>query len=74
MALSEQDRDWIKLTSRELTYEVVKNVLIEHIANCPHGQKQLTYKHLIVGIVIGASLFGGIGGAGFAIAKAMLGL
>lgn len=74
MALTEQDRDWVQLTARELTYEVIKGVLAEHVKNCPHGQKQLTYKNIIVGVVIGASFFGGLSGAGFAVVKLLLGI
>lgn len=74
MALTEQDREWIKLTSRELTYQVTKDVLEEHIKTCPFGQKQIQIKHIIYGVLIGGSVFGGFSGAGFAIVRALMGL
>jgi hypothetical protein len=62
MALTEQDRDWVQLTARELTFEVTKEVLAEHIKTCPLSQKQINYKHLIIGIVIGVTIVTGSGG------------
>lgn len=62
MALTDQDRDWVQLTARELTYQVTKEVLEEHIKNCPFSQKQINYKHLIIGIIAGAMAVTGGGG------------
>lgn len=62
MVLSKDDREWIMMTSKLLVYKVIKGVLSEHINNCPHGQKQNSFKHLLIGIKIGAGIFGsGVG-------------
>lgn len=72
MALSEPDKEWIKLISEKLTYEVVEKVMLKHIEDCPYGQRQINYKHLIIGIIIGAGLLGG--GSGLMILKSLLGI
>jgi hypothetical protein len=72
MALSEQDKEWVKLISEKLTYEVTERVLSKHVEDCPYGQRQINYKHLIIGIIIGAGLLGG--GSGLMILKSLLGI
>lgn len=72
MALSEQDKEWVQLISEKLTYAVVEKVMLKHIEDCPYGQRQINYKHLIIGIIIGASLLGG--GSGLMILKSLLGI
>ena len=62
MALSEQDKEWVQLTSEKLTYAVIEKVMTKHIEECPFGQKQLNYKHLLIGIVIGVLVVSGGGG------------
>ena len=47
MALTEADKDWIKLLARDVAFKVNKEVLISHIASCPHGQKMIVGKWLI---------------------------
>jgi len=74
MALSPQDREWVQLTARELTFQVTKEVLEEHIKTCPFGKNQYGLKKMIIGVVIGGSIFGGFSGVGFAIIKRLLGL
>jgi len=72
MALSEPDKEWIKLISEKLTYEVTEKVLSKHIEDCPYGQRQVNYKHLIIGIIIGAGILGG--GGGLMLIKSILGI
>ena len=62
MALSNDDKEWVKLISEKLTYEVTEKVLAEHVKQCPINQKQINYKHLIIGIIIGATILTGGGG------------
>ena len=61
--LSEGDRAII----REITFEVWKLVLSQHIQTCPYGQKMKNVKWVLVGVALG---FGASGlGGGYAIAK-----
>jgi len=46
MALSQRDREWVQLTARELTREVLKCMMPEHIEACPHGH---TVQKLVAG-------------------------
>ena len=72
MALREQDREWVRLTSRELVFEVTKEVIKSHIEKCPHGRAILMSKWFLIGICTGPGLLGG--GAGFLLAKLFAGL
>ena len=58
MALSKDDKEWVKLTTRELVFEVSKEVLASHVTKCPYGQKIVKVKTLLIGVVIGGGLFG----------------
>ena len=71
MALSEMDKEWIKLTARELAFAATKEVLRQHIDSCPYGKKLLKAKALMVGIGVGIGLVSGA--TGFAIARAAAG-
>jgi hypothetical protein len=55
MALSEQDRDWIKLVAKEVAAEVGKELIRDHIASCPHGKRLL----VVLSIAAGAGVFAG---------------
>lgn len=58
MVLGPDEKEWIKLTSKEIIRNVVSGVIASHIENCPHGRKQYALKHLLLGIGIGAGIFG----------------
>jgi len=74
MALTEADKDWIKLLARDVAFEVNKEVIATHIESCPHGQKMLVGKWLIVGIFIGCAVASGLGAGGvLAIARLLAG-
>ncbi len=63
MALTTADKEWIKLVTEKVSYEVNKSVLATHIKNCPHGINLKIRKAFVVGICIGAGLAaGGVGG------------
>lgn len=64
MVLGHDEKEWIRLTSKEIIRQVVSGVIAAHIRNCPHGKKMYGFKHLLVGIGIGACAFGS--GLGFA--------
>lgn len=72
MSLTENDKEWVKLKTKEMFFEISKIVIIEHIKTCPYGRSLLLTKTLIIGIVIGAGLLGS--GVGVAIAKLLPGL
>jgi hypothetical protein len=65
MVLDADDREWVQLTTKILVFKVIKGVLLEHVNSCPHGQKQYGFKQLLIGIGIGAGIFGGGSGLGF---------
>ncbi len=66
MALTEGD----KAECKEIAREIVKEVLIEHIASCPIGFTLVKNRMLLVGIFIGTTLAGG--GAGIGIVKLLM--
>jgi len=55
MALNDGD----KAECKEIAREIVKEVLSEHIASCPHGKTILASKMMIVGLFIGCGFTGG---------------
>lgn len=56
MALDEADREWVKLIAKDLAYQVNKDVLQEHVKNCPFAKKMVVGKAYIVGICIGVGV------------------
>ena len=75
MALSEQDREWIKLLAKDVAFEVNKEVMISHIASCPHGQKMIVGRWLVGGVFVGCAISSGLGAGGvLAIAKLLAGM
>lgn len=67
MNLSESDKALFK----EIVREVSKEVLEQHINNCPYGKKIIASMWLIAGIGIGSGLASG--GLVLAIAKVFIG-
>lgn len=55
MALTEGD----KAECKEIAREIVKEVLSEHIASCPHGKTLLASKMFIIGVCTGSGFAGG---------------
>ncbi len=75
MALTKEDKDWIKLLARDVAFKVNKEVLVTHIASCPHGQKMVVGKWLIVGIFVGCAVASGLGAGGvIALARLLAGI
>ena len=75
MPLSKQDQDWVKLMSKEVAFAVNKEVTIQHIASCPHGQRIMLGKWLIIGIFIGCAVASGLGAGGvLALARIFVGI
>ncbi len=64
MALNEGD----KAECKEIAREIIKEVLLEHIASCPHGKSLLVSKWFLVGVCIGCS----IAGSGISLAMAKI--
>jgi hypothetical protein len=65
MEMSPAEKEWIRLVSKEIVRQTISGVLAAHIRSCPHGQKQYGFKQLLLGIGIGAGIFG----SGFGIAN-----
>jgi len=55
MALTEGD----KAECKEIAREIIREVLIEHIASCPHGKTVLASKMFLAGVCIGSGFAGG---------------
>ena len=51
---------------REVARLIVKEVLIEHIASCPHGKSLLASKWMMVGLCFGTSV-ASFAGSSFAV-------
>jgi hypothetical protein len=65
MEMSPAEKEWIRLVSKEIVRQTISGVLAAHIRTCPHGQKQYGFKQLLIGVGIGAGIFG----SGFGIAN-----
>jgi len=47
------------LHCKEIAREIIREVLIEHIASCPHGKTVLASKMFLAGVCIGSGFAGG---------------
>jgi len=65
--MTDQDREWVRLTVETITKDVVKCIIEKHIESCPIGQNFRRGKAIMIGIGIG--LFIGGSGAGVALFK-----
>ena len=75
MALTEADKDWIKLLARDVAFQVNKEVIISHITSCPHGQRMIVGKWMVVGIFVGCAAASGLGAGGvLALARLLVGI
>ena len=54
MALTEGD----KAECKEIAREIIKEVLTEHIAGCPHGIAMRVNKAYIIGVCVGSGIIG----------------
>lgn len=68
MSLSEDEKN----TCKEIARVIVKEVLVEHIASCPHGKAILASKMFMMGLCIGSGFAGG--GLALAVAKIIMGM
>lgn len=59
MALSKDDKEWIKLIAKDVAFAVNKEVLKEHIGSCPYGKKMLIARAAITGLCVGIGAVGG---------------
>lgn len=60
-----------KAVCMQIAREIVKEVLTEHVAMCPHGKKITAFKAILIGVAIGSGAAGG--GAAIALLKALVG-
>jgi len=66
MALTDGD----KAECKEIAREIVKEVLIEHVASCPHGRTILASKMFLTGMCVGSGFAGG--GLALGLAKLLM--
>jgi hypothetical protein len=63
MALTDQDRDYIREfavnSATEISKQIIEDVLKWHIEACPHGKSMLASKWFILGICVCSGLSGG---------------
>lgn len=59
MALTSEEKAYIHESAREVSKEIIKEVMISHVAQCPHGQVISKAKWTIIGLGLGASAAGG---------------
>ena len=66
MSLSGVDRDWIKLTvkeiARDLIVEIFPEILNVHMKTCPAAQWLTKSKIFFFGVIAGLGFLGGSGG------------
>lgn len=55
MALTEGD----KAECKEIAREIVKEVLEQHIASCPHGLALIKSKTFVIGLFVGSGVISG---------------
>jgi len=67
MALTAGD----KAECKQIAREIIKEVLVEHIAGCPHGKTILASKMFLTGICVGSGFAGG--GLALGLAKVLFG-
>lgn len=76
MALTQSDKELIKLivveACREILSETIPQVISAHVDSCPHAKVNNKRWYLSLGVVAGVSLISG--GAGFGIAKILIGV
>jgi len=44
-----------KAEIKEIAREIVKEVLLEHVASCPHGITMLKMRWMVAGIIVAAA-------------------
>ena len=63
MALTEQDRDYIREvainSATEVCKQVIEDMLKWHTEACPHGKSILASKWVLLGVCIGSGIGGG---------------
>jgi hypothetical protein len=58
MALTDEDREWVKLLVKDVARQVNIEVLRNHVDTCPVLQKIAVSKAMIVGLCVGAAGIG----------------
>lgn len=63
MALTEQDREYIREvavnSATEVSKQIIEDVLKWHIDACPHGKSILASKWVMIGVCAGSGVSGG---------------
>ena len=61
MALTSEEKSYIHESSREVAKEIITEVMMAHVASCPHGMAVSKAKFTLIGLCLGASAAGGGG-------------
>lgn len=51
MALSREDREWVKLIAEKLAFEALKATLGDHIKACPYGKRITLFRGMVMGAI-----------------------
>lgn len=61
MALSSEEKAYIHESAREIAKDIIQEVMVAHVASCPHGQAVTKAKWTVVGLCLGSAAAGGGG-------------
>lgn len=61
MALTAEEKAYIHESAREVAKDIITEVMVAHVASCPHGQTVSKAKWTLIGLCLGASAAGGGG-------------
>jgi hypothetical protein len=61
MALTSEEKAYIHESAREVSKEIIKEVMISHVVACPHGQVISKAKWTVIGLGLGLSAASGAG-------------
>jgi hypothetical protein len=54
MPLSLEDQGWVKMMAKEVSREIIVEVLQSHVQTCPVAQKIAVSKAMLMGLILGA--------------------
>jgi hypothetical protein len=61
MSLTSEEKSYIHESAREVAKDIITEVMLAHVAACPHGQAISKAKWTLIGLCLGASAAGGGG-------------
>ena len=61
MTLSSEEKAYIHESAREVAKDIIQEVMVAHVASCPHGQAVIKAKWIVVVLCLGSAAAGGGG-------------